>query len=524
MVLATTYLANIYTKIPPETISHFNEDLKRVFLQRTFVVQLQKNLEHFMFLDNRYDNLANTIVLDPPAQSSVGCKKRIEEGIRFGFTPESYEELKGDVQEKFIEDDTKELRYFTTEELFAYAANGFSPDSESSQQVGGLATMLAMMSQAIDKHRYPRHTSDRMARQNISIQKENIRDALNVSHNLLPLARTLDLQPAVRALQEVVADTFFPEQWKALQQSLEKQSGSYSHVQVRNGRKRSRLQKRDSGIYFDTQTSMNTRAVHEYVRQQLENIDVDALYVSAGEFEKRKFKKLQNKSDEPILAPNEYTVFEGKKGPGSIFDKWLNECRTKKLYSKRWYGNCRAGQEQTALRERFKDPKVWEEYIFGATDIIRCSVVFGQELAQIFTLPKGHPNEQNTFLAVVHLQYRDSPAEEKWDSDIINHVRSNRVNPDQKFQSVSERSEAEEFRIDPFFDIDGFLRFEYHQLLLLNPENKGIRNLQFEIHCLSEVQYWVNNFKEQLHILFKLKSSKKRRSLSCTHRGFISRN
>jgi|GEM_PF-6408395 len=499
MVLATTYLHDSFHWLGPEQLTALSLELEQNFMDdvfdiggESFIEQLMKNLDEFWKLDRQHRVIARLVEQDstPVDGCEGGLAQMIQDAIDDGFTPMAYEKFKIAVKERYVEHPETDLRYMTREEMLAFAVNGLPEDKyvkHVGHRPGGYAILVALMAQEIDGGRYPRNKMDYLNAEgksiDVSAQKALMRNGLNGAQALIPLARDLDMQPAVRELQESAAAAFFPEQWQALQTALEKMSLRY---QDRNFPREKRI------TYFDAQLRMNSFAIRREISHQLEVAKICAVEVSPEEFEERKLLKLEGLWDRPLLGPCEWVLIMDKKTPGSIMDKWLNDARVGNLSHPRWVGDANEQRAQVVLRETFKDPAMWEKYLQGTTDPLRGTLSCGEGLDE-FVL--------DFIMQKTKLMYPGEDPDPTAQYTATNHYQTNRRRPNGE--------EAEEFRrgAEPRHGENGELLYERHVVLLLHPMTDDRANMPVELHFESVMQTEINLFDEP-HTLYKTRDLK----------------
>jgi hypothetical protein len=491
-ILATTYLHDVYTRISdPHEIAAFEEDVRTTFKGQihkldgnVFAEKVLASLQTTHRLSRHYASLAKKV--------ETKFQPEIERGLTEGFTPKSYDDLKGDILKEFVGKDK----------------GGYPDLLELMQEVadGNYAPIFALIAEAIENSRYPKLPRNG---QEYSLQerKAQVRDSLNVVFYLLPLARGIEQQAVVNPLSEVAAKVFFPEQWNAMQAVLQKKS-----------------QERKQHGSFNVQLRANQMALSAElgkIKTKLEEKGIQISEVPQAEYERRKFLSLQKKWSGPLLRPYEFTRISDIKTAGSIYSKWLKMGRTHRLEDARWLGpeyatNPEMSYEETQelIMSQFSSEDVWDKYLDGASDVLRFKYLLGEEVARLFALPGDSEHSEETVFAALErrMKFPDEKIRRKRGEKITTSPVMKRKRGEtivlNKFIThkngvMQQRDEAMEWRVKPEVREDEIF-FEYHLVLLLKELTGDTRLQPVEVMFESVAQNERNTMGDELHLFYKL--------------------
>lgn len=370
------------------------------------------------------------------------------------------------------------LQYYSITDLLQFAEQGAVIHTSMPEYMNpntnlvGPRALLALSCATIDNHRNPVVNVDR---------KAEIVRGINIMTHLTPWARTVDYQPLIAELSFIEEEIFFPLQTTEMKRLVESISPQFTNIV--SGQK--------VPSYFDTNLKFYRRYINQTInalmKKYKEQIPQGVAFVSRDELEMRKLRTiLTGSNDKELLLPHEIGIIFDKKTLSSLIQKLRKNMLDGDLLSHLARDMNQQDTYQQALRE----------YLEGAKDIFRFTVILGRDLLKIAHTIIEDLSHQTVYLDEVYFEDDKNP---------------NYVHFSSPGQSTI-RQEAEEWkRGQTKTDIDNAL-LEYH--LIFNPgpffrfvrKRHTVPRMQAELHILSAKVFFDNMLGDRAHFMYKLKS------------------
>lgn len=469
-----------------ELNAHFNFDLG-IYPREVFLKQLLANIEDIFVLESKYEQLGWQVQAEFEDEF-------IAASIENNLTPVEFAKLRKEIIQEFVHEKASDEGFYSLNDMFKYVLDSLQAynsagGSTLSSTSAGMAVVLAALAEAVDNHRHP--TFDISPNAKLEDRLRQMRTGIVCNLLYTVLARTFQLPTAVREVGESMHHSFFPNQWRAFNLALSELSSIWLNQEVNN--------------YFNVQLKLNLMGLNSFIDEVWSDLNLTdkVSKVSQVELERRKILFQQGAYDQPIIGDYEYAIIGDIKTPASIFAKWLKSSS---------HGSLANTPDPNSPKYliHFSQSANWKKYLLGSTDIVRSTVVLGNELSKL-VVEHGWP---------FAFEYKDEASEfGEADQNEVGLVEnttlvstatqrlSNNFLPNRKTASI--RTEAESWRIAPEVSPDGLVFFEYHQIVqLLNGHSHHGRYLEtvpFEVKIESINQWESNQYGMQLHHLYKEK-------------------